>query len=652
MCLLSFAEARFPDFKAWFSTGFSHFLWIPSNLSALNKKCAAIKNKQNKIQHSEFVSVMKVCLLLPPISDPRGPHLAPAALAAALRTAGYEVILKDIDLEMALYLLNPVTLKEHVQTATAKLKALDIHQEGADWETLTWRQRLSQSIDDARVIIPQIPEHLQVLQSNEFYERNAYFAARKAIDRALAMICAVYDYSLRYKMDGQVFATRYREYRLDELLQAVENPEANLFGSFYPSVVIPKICAENPDLVGISILNFQQVIPGLTLAKQLKQKGLRVVIGGTVYTKFVESLKTAPAFFTLCDAAVVYEGETALIALMQAIEKNPAQPDLSNVPNILWFDGTNVRVNEPFQAEDLSRLPAPDFAGLPLDSYLAPSRVLPYNLGKGCYWNRCRFCEIPFINNLAGSSYRSKPAPLIVNQLQELAQRYATPYFQFTDESCSPELLEEIAEIISERNLQLRYLCYARLENGFTAERLKKLHASGLRKLMFGLESGSDQTLKKINKGITAAQAEQVLVNCREAGVKFRLFVILGFPGETLEHAWETRNFLRRVAPLLRDPLNSVEVNLFHLDSNSCYGRHSTEFGISWPEKEAGEFYLGGDRFSCRDGMDKQTLHQFISEVREEIYQLAAVPLKHSGWEEYSLLTICHGENEKVNSEQ
>jgi hypothetical protein len=240
---------------------------------------------------------------------------------------------------MALYLLNPVTLKEHLQKAAAKLKTLDIHQEGADWETLTWRQRLSQCLADASAVIPKMPEHLQTLRSKKFYDRKAYFAARKAIDSALDLLCALYDYKLHYKMDGQVFATRYREYRLDELLQAVENPEANLFGSFYPSAVIPKIRAENPDLVGISILNFQQIIPGLTLAKQLKQKGFRVVIGGTVYTKFVESLKTAPSFFTLCDAVIVYEGETALIALMQAIKKNPAKPNLSGVPNIVWFDG-------------------------------------------------------------------------------------------------------------------------------------------------------------------------------------------------------------------------------------------------------------------------------------------------------------------------
>ncbi len=270
---------------------------------------------------------------------------------------------------------------------------------------------------------------------------------------------------------------------------------------------------------------------------------------------------------------VVYEGESALVTLTRAIAENPAQPDLKNIPNLIWFDGEKVRVNEPFHAEDISQLPCPDFSGLPLNNYLAPDVVLPYNLGKGCYWNSCRFCEISYINNLPGSSFRVKPAQLIVDQLQELSERYHTPYFQFTDESCSPELLEEIADIIIARNLKLYYLCYARLEPGFTVERLKKLRQSGLRKLMFGLESGSDETLQKINKGITARQAEQVLSNCAEARVNIRLFVILGFPGETLEQAWETRNFLRRAAPILRDPLNSFEVNLFHLDSNSCYGK-------------------------------------------------------------------------------
>ncbi len=56
---------------------------------------------------------MKVCLLFPPISDPRGPHLAPAALAAALRKAGCDVVLQDLDLKMALTFF-PLTISRSI----------------------------------------------------------------------------------------------------------------------------------------------------------------------------------------------------------------------------------------------------------------------------------------------------------------------------------------------------------------------------------------------------------------------------------------------------------------------------------------------------------------------------------------------------------
>jgi len=582
---------------------------------------------------------MHICLVFPPVSDPRGPHLAPAALAAALRNAGHRVTIKDLDLATVSYLLSPVVLHRYRERAEKQLASLDIYGAQADWKTLAWRQKIAQSLDRATPKIQHVSEHIAVLQSEAFYDPLRYHAARRALDACLELICVCHDYQLTYRIDGQTFITPYRESKFSELVKAVADREINPFLTIYQEELLPQIAAAHYDLIGISILNYQQIIPGLTLSQLLHRTGNRVVIGGTVYSKFVEQLEHCPDFFTLCSGVVVYEGETALVRLAAELEK-PA-PDFSAVPNFIWHDGTSVHVNRPFVAENLACLPTPDFDGFPLDQYLAPAPVLPYNLGKGCYWNRCRFCEIPHINNLPGTGYRIKSAELIVDQLEELVEKFKTPYFQFTDESCPPELLEEMTDRILNRNLKLYYLCYARLEKSFTVERLKKLYRGGLRKLMFGLESGSDRTLAAINKGITAAQAEQVMRNCAEAGVNFRLFVILGFPGETLEEAWETRTFLRKISPLLRDPLNSFEVNLFHLDPRSCYGKQREQFGIRLTEQELGEFYLGGDRFVCPGGMDKRTLHAFIKEVREEMYHLTDMRAKHSGWEEYSLLTTC-----------
>lgn len=582
---------------------------------------------------------MRICLVFPPVSDPRGPHLAPAALAARLRQAGHIVSLKDLDLTVAEHFLSPSVLADYVHRAQELLAELDIYGPRADWKTLAWRQKISRCLEQARDIIARIDEHIAVLRTETFYEASRFHAARRALDTCLALIGACHDYELTYKIDGQVFVTRYREDHLAELLQAVNDRQANPFLGVFESIILPEFAREHFDLIGISILNYQQIIPGLTLARLLHRTGMRVVIGGTVYSKFVERLERCPDLFSLCSGIVVYEGETALVRLAEELERQ--EPDLSAVPNLVWHDGARVRVNRPFIVENLNALPTPDFSGLPLDRYFAPAPVLPYNLGKGCYWNKCLFCEIPHINNLPGARYRIKSARLIVDQLEELSERFGTPYFQFTDESCSPALLEEIADIIISRKLKLYYLCYARLEAAFTEKLLKKLYTGGLRKLMFGLESGCDRTLQAINKGISAAQAAEVLKNCQEAGVNFRLFVILGFPGETIEDAWETRTFLRNASPMLRDPLNSFEVNLFHLDPRSCYGREPERFGIRPAERDPGEFFLGSDRFTCPGSMDRRTLHAFIKEVREEMYELTRMRDKHSGWEEYSLLTTC-----------
>ena len=71
---------------------------------------------------------------------------------------------------------------------------------------------------------------------------------------------------------------------------------------------------------------------------------------------------------------------------------------------------------------------------------------------------------------------------------------------------------------------------------------------------MFGLESGSDRMLKKDEQGHYGSQAEWVIQNCGKADVNFKLFVIMGQPGETLDDAWETRRFLLTHKPRFKRP--------------------------------------------------------------------------------------------------
>ena len=581
---------------------------------------------------------MKVLLIFPPISDPRGPHLAPACLSAFLRKEGHEVELWDLDLDMSLKLLEPESLTLALKLCEDKMDEID-RKKKKEFEDASYWHSLYESYRRCKTFPGEIGDALQVLRSDEFYDRERFKWARKTINQALNLISVAIHPKLNYQMDGQIFETGYRIDRLDDLKKAVLDDEANLFGLLYDQHVLPRVSELKPDLIGISILNYQQIIPGLTLSYRLKREGWTVFIGGTVFVKFVQEIQNEMNFFTFCHGVIVYEGETALSQLLEALKRRNS---FNNVPNLIFPFQGKVKVNTPFHIEDLNLLPTPDFDGLPLKKYLAPQIVLPYNLGKGCYWGRCYFCEIPFINKIPGKEYRVKDVSLIVDQLQELSQKYQTPYFQFTDESCHPELLAHISTEIIRRNLSIRYVCYARLDKGFSKQLCHHLYQGGCRKILFGLESGSQERLDAINKGVSVAESEEIIRNCADAHIFFRVFAMIGLPQETVDEAYKTHDFYKRNKDLFLSPFNHFEFSPFHLDRHSCFGREAETYGIQNVRGKEETFSLGGWDFKTEKGMDRKTLKKVYRNITSELYQLLKVGEKYSGWEEYSLLTIDH----------
>jgi len=339
---------------------------------------------------------MKVLLIFPPIADPRGPHLALACLTASLRKKGHTVELWDVDLELTLKLLEPENLTSALRRCEDTMAGLD-RSEKKGWDEASYWHRLYEVYRAGKRLPGEIGRAIEILRSDEFYHREQFRWARKTINQALDLICTSLHPKLRYQIDGQVFETAYRSDRLSELQKAVFDDDANLFGRLYDRYLLPKVSQLKPDFIGISILNYQQIIPGLTLSHRLNKAGYQVFIGGTVFVKFIQELKKEPEFFSLCKGVIVYEGETALNLLLNSMKEGSGY---DGVPNVLYTHQGEVKVHTPFHVEDLNQLPTPDFDGLPLNEYLAPQVVLPFNLGKGCYWGKCYFCKIPFINKI------------------------------------------------------------------------------------------------------------------------------------------------------------------------------------------------------------------------------------------------------------
>ncbi len=579
---------------------------------------------------------MRIALIFPPATDPRAPQLALPALAAAMRHAGVEVDLIDCNLEGMLAAVRP----ERLLAAGRRLH--DRNGPGAR----QWSRASEQ-------LAARMPTALAILRDRQrFFDPGDYTAARDTLAHGLGLASAAAPRPLtfgllpiRYDVDG------VDPHAIDDLIAVTADRGANLFADTWEEDLYPRLASTRPDLVGITITNRQQIVPGLTLARALKEQGHFVVLGGAVYTKFARQLAKLPRFFTtFADAVVVYEGETALLALVEQVGPGGARR-LDQVPNLLYLDGDRVRTTRN-HLESVDALRTPDFAGLPLDQYLAPYPVLPILTGKGCYFNRCKFCDIPYINHISPRAYRVRSPEHIVEDLRTLERRFGAQHFVITDEALAPKLLVQLAEALEPYASEPRHFTgYARLEPGFTAEVCRKISAAGMRKLFFGLESASQATLDHMDKGIRVADAPAILQNCRDAGIDFHVFSMIGFPEENEDSARETMRFFVDNAAVLDKPGNSFDIHPFGLELRTRYFEQASEQGVLIaPAALKKDFVIGlraGDWQNSRGiGAERiQTLldDEFYPELHRVFRQSHNCPVHlWSGFEEYAILYADH----------
>ncbi|MDP9034131.1 MAG: B12-binding domain-containing radical SAM protein [Myxococcota bacterium] len=523
---------------------------------------------------------MNVLLAFPPGTDPRAPHLALPSLAATLRREGIRSTMLDLDVEGLVSLLSPESLARAgctVRRAYGNGSAPPLRRLAkiSDYLELAAARAIATLRDRVR-----------------FYDANLHGLARTTIADALDLVSAASG-GVRYNIAPIAYDVNgVDSAKLRDLVAVTSDRTKNLFADHWEQSVFGRIDSANPGIVGISITNRQQLLPGLFLARTLRERGHRVVLGGTVLTKFVDSLKRHRTFFDhFADAIVVYEGETALLALVEAVDRGG---DWSKVPNLLYVQGGIVRQN-PTHVEDVDELPVPDFDGLPLDDYLAPERVLPILTGKGCYFNRCKFCDIPYINHVSKKAYRLRAPETVVEDCRTLQRRFGCRHFEITDEALSPKLLERFVKALEPHaSDRFCFVGYARLEPGFTPGLCRKLADAGFKKLFFGLESASQETLDHMDKGVDVRDAPVVLKNMRDAGIHFHLFSIIGFPEETAASAEETFQFFVRNADVIDHPGNSFDIHPFGLELRTRYFAEAGSMGVVIsPDALKREFVLG-----------------------------------------------------------
>jgi radical SAM superfamily enzyme YgiQ (UPF0313 family) len=138
----------------------------------------------------------------------------------------------------------------------------------------------------------------------------------------------------------------------------------------------------------------------------------------------------------------------------------------------------------------------------------------------------------------------------VVDEIEYLYKKFDAKQFTFCDDAFTVdnERTEELCEEIKKRGLKITWNCGTRVDM-VTKELLTKMHDAGCVSVWFGVESGTQEVLDKMQKGITTDQTLRAAGWVRELEMKPVPNALLGFPGETKESALRTIKFALKVSP-------------------------------------------------------------------------------------------------------
>ncbi len=507
---------------------------------------------------------MKLSLIFPPSWLPSQPFLSLPVLTAFLRKEGVDVIQRDLNIEFLEVLLSrekALSMYEQMRSVLAKVPT-------------SMRPEKYEFLRQAVELMPFLTERVEwakgVFRSGDFYEIEKYMEALKVIDKYLEAVGALYYPSSVTNFSNDM---RYSVYSSSDVMSAVQDEKENIFLDIFREHFLPSIVDPVPDVVGVSITSTSQLIPGLTLARLVKDanRDIHVTVGGSVFTKLIDNLlKGVDVFFSFVDSFVVFEGEHALLELSDQLAGGR---ELSKVPNLIYRENGAVKINEPFYVEDVSSLPTPDYDGLPLSLYHSPRRVLPVQTSRGCYWGKCTFCNLHYDHK----HFRPK-TDLVVRDIQNLKEKYDTNFFFFADECIPVSTLKRLVKELPE--LDIRWIAGVRFEEGLSRDLIREMRSAGCLKLVFGLESYSQRVLDLMKKGTKRDVIKRVLEGCLDEGVAVHMYTIVGFPTETPEEAFESVNFILNNERLVSSLGFSFLPCLFEMEKHSPITRDPAGFGI------------------------------------------------------------------------
>lgn len=569
---------------------------------------------------------MKISLLFPPTWHPSQPYLSLPSLTGFLRQAGVDnVSQRDLGIELLDGVLTRSYGAELYQRLIEKQRVLEKRQAGESGPgSAEHLARVVESLDRFPYLIDRIELAKETLRGEGFYDIEAYRDSLFLIDKWLELLSSLYFPTRMSVVDNQF--GNYSLYSSKDLMKVIRDEEQNPYLSLFRDLFLPSIISDQPGLIGVSITATSQIIPGLTLCRLIKEVApdTHLTIGGSIFTRLVDNLRRCPSLFDLTDDFVVFEGETALLELVNQMN---GRRDFSKVPNLIYRRDGKITVNQPFYSENINQLTAPNYDGFPLDLYLSPEPVLPVQFSRGCYYKDCAFCAL----TLDHQNFRQRDPGKTVDDLEWLKQRYGAQFFFFTDECFALSPTKRLCQQMIDRRLNAKWTCELRFEKNLSRELLTLMRDAGCQKIVFGLESFNQRVMDFMKKGIKQESVRRITDDCVDLGIAVHCYIIVGFPTEREEEAMETMNFVVENQRLHGSYGFSCQPCLFDLEKEAPIMSDPGSYGVRRIMRPASEDLSLGFFYEVQEGMTPLQAEQLYQHVYEKVSEVVCeLPFNYS----------------------
>lgn len=397
--------------------------------------------------------------------------------------------------------------------------------------------------------------------------------------------------------------------------------------------VVDQVVAEQPAYVGITLFTVG-VWCGAEIARKIKFRlpDTVILVGGPHISSMAEeTMQRFPEF----EYAVIGEGEEILVNLLRTLDQ---QGDVATVNGIVYRerdDFTTRVVKTPSHTlnKDMDRLPLPAWDLLPNFPKAYKPALYDFPAGpvasiaasRGCPFH-CKFCD----TSTFGAAVRAYSPQRVFEIMQHLQDTYGIRHIMFVDDlfTASRKRTTELCELIIASGMKMTWSCASRVDV-VKPDLLHLMKRAGCWEISFGLESGSDALLKKMDKSAAVERSREALQWTDAAGIRSKGLFMLGYPGETPETIEATKAFVKSV------PLTIMNLTKFTPYPGSPIYRdlYGTNIRDDHWQKMNGMNFLWAPKGMSIDEVNKEyrrVLLAFYSQFKIPVYY-TRLSLRHPG---------------------